>query len=1123
MPDGGVFDALSRQLQRLDAQLSRLESKSRQDAAWNEGDHPRDEDGKFASGGGGKKSQTFGKKGSATPAGLHGVAFKKWSPPTSTGGWQKLADSGPKINAPPVPPLPRDKVQGSGVIIQEPDGRVWIMHPRGGFGGYKATFPKGQQDEGLSLRANAIKEAYEETGLHVELTGYAGDVERGTSNARYYFARRVGGTPDDHGEEAEGVTLAPVEELEDHLNRSVDRKMVSRFLKPKPEAKTLKLSAMKQVGKQLGSNPGGRFEAPNGKRYYVKFSKSDAHAKNELLAARLYEAAGSPILKAEPVDMGNGKLATATEWKEGVSLIDRKNPEQRKAAQENFATHAWLANWDAAGLEYDNQGLVDGKMTTLDPGGSLIFRAQGGPKGQAFGYSANEWNTLRDPSNHQAHAIYGDMTRAQLQASAKKVADIPDETVREMVLAEGPGDEKQRQELATKLIARKHDIARRAGLAGKDARIDDAGWKEADHPRVPKGEPGGGQFTAGGVGTASHNAGNIPDPPWWTSKYGPQIKELVSKALKEALNPYDVAEEIKKIAGGKSHYVPYANKAIAHLAQAHGQKANVFGKAAVVLTPAEQLLKEKAKAKKKGKGEEPVKEEEPTPTPEPEPEAQTGLPKPETMSQEKVYQIFNSDEPHSVKISKIKDKIPGYGHAPNKEYAEKALKELGYEPEEEPAKEAEPTEGDWPKADPSSPFQQNMVSFAEDPGLPLDTKLESLKAIAGTNPGSPKAKLAEKLIAKLEGEPKKPEFPTMDPEGTSSHSQNKAALIHAFANDGSMSVEQKVAAIESVVTVSNKVNEYKQKAINHLTDQPVAEEEPEKPKGPDPYPGSKGQAAVYEAATGEGTDAEKIAKINEVLEDVKLTGPKTKEFGEAWIKAIKGEAPEKPPEPAKEPKKPAVKAAPKGKYGGTVITAPKTTARYKHAVARADAAKKPSSTHDAEAHDICPTLAHDYWAGVSSAAKSSLKAYWDGEYDAINDALRTKNPKGISATTKKNIDRIDEMFFDPKAELQHETRLTRGVDVPASKINEWVQQLEEGVPCAAHMTGFVSTSMAETPAFSSKNTWFIMTCKKGTPALGIDTISSHSENEILLRHGQAFEVYQVERTPERTYVYMVSS
>ena len=56
------------------------------------------------------------------------------------------------------------------------------------------------------------------------------------------------------------------------------------------------VSKWKKVGPQLGSNPGGTYEDENGKKWYVKESKSDDHAKNEVLAGKLYELAGSPVV-----------------------------------------------------------------------------------------------------------------------------------------------------------------------------------------------------------------------------------------------------------------------------------------------------------------------------------------------------------------------------------------------------------------------------------------------------------------------------------------------------------------------------------------------------------------------------------------------------------------------------------------------------------------------------------------------------------------------------------------------------------------------------------------------------------------------------------------------------------
>jgi ADP-ribose pyrophosphatase YjhB (NUDIX family) len=178
------------------------------------------------------KSVTFGKSSPPDVAG--GAPFKSWAAPRTHAGWQELADAAPRVSEPPLPPLTVGLTRGAGVIIREPDGRVWLVKPTGGFGGYDHTFPKGRADKDLTLQATAMKEAFEETGLQVEITGFAGDVLRSTSLARYYFARRVGGTPVDAGWEAEGVTLAPPDELNKYLNTSVDRLMVRQFLKAEP-------------------------------------------------------------------------------------------------------------------------------------------------------------------------------------------------------------------------------------------------------------------------------------------------------------------------------------------------------------------------------------------------------------------------------------------------------------------------------------------------------------------------------------------------------------------------------------------------------------------------------------------------------------------------------------------------------------------------------------------------------------------------------------------------------------------------------------------------------------------------------------------------------------------------
>lgn len=156
------------------------------------------------------------------PAELHGVPFAPWTDaPHTTEGWDYVDGVNDDLDEPPIK-LAAGKSVSSGVVIEEPDGRVWLVAPTNGFGGYDATFPKGKAEPELSLQANAIKEAFEESGLQVEITGLVGDFERTTSVARLYKARRVGGTPTAMGWESQAVHLVPREKLYGVLNHYAD-------------------------------------------------------------------------------------------------------------------------------------------------------------------------------------------------------------------------------------------------------------------------------------------------------------------------------------------------------------------------------------------------------------------------------------------------------------------------------------------------------------------------------------------------------------------------------------------------------------------------------------------------------------------------------------------------------------------------------------------------------------------------------------------------------------------------------------------------------------------------------------------------------------------------------------
>lgn len=162
------------------------------------------------------------------PADINGVPVATWADaPTDDAGWEALGARA-SFDEPPMPTAPGKK-PAAGVVTVEPDGRVWVVAPSNGFGGYVHTFPKGKLD-GISTRASAIKEAWEESGLHVELTGYLCDSMRTTSVTRYYTARRVGGNPADMGWESQAVMLVPADKLASITNHQNDQSIVKALL-----------------------------------------------------------------------------------------------------------------------------------------------------------------------------------------------------------------------------------------------------------------------------------------------------------------------------------------------------------------------------------------------------------------------------------------------------------------------------------------------------------------------------------------------------------------------------------------------------------------------------------------------------------------------------------------------------------------------------------------------------------------------------------------------------------------------------------------------------------------------------------------------------------------------------
>lgn len=166
------------------------------------------------------------------PTQINGVPFAPWADaPTTLIGWKNVPGQMGDLVEPLLQVGP-GKHTAAGVVVEEADGRVWIVHPTNGYGGYSATFPKGRANALAShLQAVAIREAHEEAGLQVRITGFLADSQRTTTTTRYYLARRVGGNPADMDWESQAVSLVPRAALASFLTNSTDTPLLEALLK----------------------------------------------------------------------------------------------------------------------------------------------------------------------------------------------------------------------------------------------------------------------------------------------------------------------------------------------------------------------------------------------------------------------------------------------------------------------------------------------------------------------------------------------------------------------------------------------------------------------------------------------------------------------------------------------------------------------------------------------------------------------------------------------------------------------------------------------------------------------------------------------------------------------------
>lgn len=287
-------------------------------------------------------------------------------------------------------------------------------------------------------------------------------------------------------------------------------------------------SGWKKTGGKLGTQPGGTYTGSDGKKYYVKFPPAGQEAAaNEVLATKLYKLAGAETRNTFLVEM-NGKVGVAAEWSDEAKKANWESSEDIMAATKDFAAHAWLGNWDAVGagpeVPMDNIRMVEknGKKTALimDAGGAMYYKGSGTTKpSNAFLESPKEWWSLRSDKNPTAKKVFGNMTKAELEASAAKVEAVDGADVRMLVdqYAEKMG--KDKGALGDLLVARKENILAKA------AKLETPNKPQTVHVYTPEGKK-----------TATQTIGaSLPPPPEFKSKYKQNFQKKVNEI-------YDAAE-----------------------------------------------------------------------------------------------------------------------------------------------------------------------------------------------------------------------------------------------------------------------------------------------------------------------------------------------------------------------------------------------------------------------------------------------------------------------------------------------------------------------------------------------------------------------------------------------------
>jgi hypothetical protein len=228
------------------------------------------------------------------------------------------------------------------------------------------------------------------------------------------------------------------------------------------QADALTESMIHKVENQLGSNEGGWYEKQaTGERFYLKFYENPDQAKVEFIANSIYARLGIKAVHSELLEVDGRQAVASAEIPEPEATY---KDEQRasKEIRDGFVADAYLANWDVVGLSYDN--IVKGKdgMYRVDNGGSLTFRAQGGPKEYASN-NIPELTSMLNP-DFPAGQVFEGLSQEELKAQAQSLVSKLDEKAIDQIMAESELSGEAAKVIREGLIGRRKFLMEHFGI-----------------------------------------------------------------------------------------------------------------------------------------------------------------------------------------------------------------------------------------------------------------------------------------------------------------------------------------------------------------------------------------------------------------------------------------------------------------------------------------------------------------------------------------------------------------------------------------------------------------------------------------------------------------------------------